>query len=185
LISLDDPVFGAGAITRDTSTQLDWLDLPLSKGRIFDDVAVEFGPGGDFAGFRHATTDEVSQLFVDAGIPVIDAGGSPDNNAPAQNLIALLGATSEQSGNPEVRGFTSSLIVGSPGARANGDLDFVLANPSYYNAQTSVSRNESLIFPNVGHWLVRPVPEPAAGWMISLAALVVAAHYRRCRCTSK
>ena len=120
-------------------------------------MADEFGPGGDFAGFGHATIDELTQLYTNAGIPVINEGGSPDNNVPAVVFIALVGATSEQLGNPETRGFTSSTVIGSPGTRANGDLDWVLSDPSYYNVQTSISRNEMLIFPNVGHWLVRAI----------------------------
>ena len=158
LISRDDPVFGVGSITRDTVTNLDWLDVPLSQGRTFIDVAGEFGSGGDFEGFRHATEAEFRTLVVNAGIPDINVTVTGDLT-PFTNLINLLGATSSQEGNPETFGFLNDPNPGSPGLRVNGDLDFFFSNgvPAYV-ASTKASRSESVQFNSVGHWLV--VPEP-------------------------
>ncbi len=161
LISLDDPVFGAGSITRDTATGLDWLDVPISQGRTFLDVAGEFGSGGDFEGFRHATEAEFQSLVVNAGIPDINVPVTGDLT-PFTDLIDLVGATDSQAGNPETLGFLNDL-GSSPELRVNGDLDFFFSGgvPAYI-ASTGVSRNESIVFDSVGHWLVRPGLEPLA-----------------------
>lgn len=108
LVATDDPMYGVGSITRDTSTGIQWLDVPLSQGRTYLDVAGEFGPGDDFPGFRHATAAELSQLYVNAGIPDIN---TPDptvaNLVPATALSQLVGPTSMASGNPQTFGFLS------------------------------------------------------------------------------
>ncbi len=51
----DDAVFGAGSITIDTDTGLEWLDWTESTNRSYNDVSGQFGAGGDFEGWRHAT----------------------------------------------------------------------------------------------------------------------------------
>lgn len=93
LISNDDPVFGSNSITFDTVTDLEWLDLTLSLNRSFSDLTGEFGLGGDFEGFRHASEAEILQLWVNAGIPNINAGPTTDNFDPIRNLQDLIGVT--------------------------------------------------------------------------------------------
>ena len=162
LISLDDPVFGAGSITRDTDTNLEWLDVPFSEGDTFVDVAGEFGSGGEFEGFRHANAAEFETLVLNAGIPAINTIVTGDLT-PFTDLINLLGATSFQDGNPQTSGFLSDIDPFEPPLRVNGDLDFLFFNgmPAY-EANTSIARNETISFPGVGHYLVRPViPEPS------------------------
>lgn len=73
LVSLDDAVFGAGALTQDSATGFQWLDLTLTGVRSYNDMvgndgSNEFVAGGDFAGFRYATLTEVEQLWLAAGI---------------------------------------------------------------------------------------------------------------------
>jgi len=70
----DDDVFGSTAIVHDSITGLDWLRLPLTGTKSYNDMngvdgSSEFEDGAQFAGFRHATMAEVKQLWVDAGIP--------------------------------------------------------------------------------------------------------------------
>lgn len=163
LVSNDDAVFGPGSITRDTDTGLEWLDVPLSQARTYLDVAGEFGPGGDFTGFRHATGDELVQLFTSAGIPNINTAATPANVAPATMLLDLVGATSMQGNNPEAFGFLSDHGL-DPASRFNGELAFVDTGVAAYAASTNqISRNEGVVFNTVGHWLVR-VPEPLGQW---------------------
>jgi hypothetical protein len=74
----DDPVFGVGAITYDSETGLEWLDITESSNKSFNYVSTQFGPGGEFEGFRHATLAEVEELWIHAGIPDIgDMSGAP------------------------------------------------------------------------------------------------------------
>jgi len=80
LISVDDPIFGVDSITRDTVTGLDWLDVTASLGRSFHDVNNEFGPGGDFEGWRYAIESELVTLFLTSvGVPFL---GSLMNTDP-------------------------------------------------------------------------------------------------------
>ncbi|MEM8779192.1 MAG: hypothetical protein AAGF26_10030 [Cyanobacteria bacterium P01_G01_bin.49] len=156
LISVNDTVFGADSITRDTDTNLEWLDVPFSQGRTFIDVSGEFGLGGDFEGFRSANAAEFETLVLNSGIPGINTTVTGDLTS-FTNLIDLLGVTSFQDSNPQTSGFLSN-SAGSQ-LRINGDLDFSLSNGTpAYEANTSISRNETLLFPNVGHYLVRSIP---------------------------
>src|SRR5262249_5795573 len=74
-----------GFITRDSATGLDWLDLSLTRNRSHDDIigkdgTNELGAGGEFAGFRYATAEEVQTLYLHAGIDelnVIQSRSSP------------------------------------------------------------------------------------------------------------
>ena len=68
----DDPVFGVGSITYDTETGYEWLDLTESLNMSFNDVSAQLGPGGQFYGFRYATAEEVGDLFLAAGIPILN-----------------------------------------------------------------------------------------------------------------
>ena len=70
-----------GATTLETSTRLEWLDLTVSQARSFDDVAGQFGAGGDFAGWRHATFSEATALFA--------ANGFPDGYNSTQSATAI------------------------------------------------------------------------------------------------
>jgi len=69
----DDAVFGAKAIVYDSDTGMEWLRLPLTGTKSYNDMigadgTDEFVPGRQFAGFRYSTMAEVKQLWVDAGI---------------------------------------------------------------------------------------------------------------------
>lgn len=68
LLSVGDSVFGSNSVTRDTDSGLEWLDVNRSRNRSFGDVVSEFGPGGEFAGWRHATTAEITALFTGQGL---------------------------------------------------------------------------------------------------------------------
>lgn len=71
-IQTNDADFGAGQdgfnITQDDETGLDWLDVTLSINLSFDFVSTQFGVGGDFEGWRYATTSEVIGFFDNAGV---------------------------------------------------------------------------------------------------------------------
>ena len=55
-------LLNSGAVTRDTVSGLDWLDLTVTAGLSYDDV-VE-GAGGWYPnGWRHAFHDEICDLY--------------------------------------------------------------------------------------------------------------------------
>ncbi|MEB3211050.1 MAG: right-handed parallel beta-helix repeat-containing protein [Leptolyngbyaceae bacterium] len=160
LFSVDDLSFGDGAITRDILAGLDWLDVPLSQGRSFLDVADELANGGDFEGFRHATEAEFRTFVINAGIPDINVDVTESSSAFSAfvELTDLVGATTHSFGFPESLGFLDDADPVSS-ARVNGDLFLFLANgiPTY-RAGTEVLRGVSFEFDTVGHWLVRNSP---------------------------
>jgi hypothetical protein len=181
LVSVDDPVFGIGAITRDTATGLEWLDVSLSNDRSFLDVAGQFGMGGDFEGFRHATGMELIQLYSNAGIPDIDVfGGSTANLAPVMGLIDLVGHTRSQGEYLETFGLVDDIAFQS--LRFSGDLDFLTINSSpAYAAMVlnGFARSETIAFDFVGHWLVRPVPVPSSFILLTTGLALLGGIIRR------
>jgi hypothetical protein len=60
-------VLDLGDVTRDASTGLDWLDVTVTQGLSYNQVAARLGPGGDFEGWRFATADELGELIVNFG----------------------------------------------------------------------------------------------------------------------
>lgn len=124
LVSGDHPLFGEDSVTFDTSTGLTWLDIPFSADRSYNDISSEFGPGGDFEGFRYATSGEVISLWLNAGIPVIP-GNDPSNVVPISGLIDLIGATFDNGSFREVAASTAD-----PGFLSNSRLVHAIAHNS-------------------------------------------------------
>jgi len=90
----EDSAFGIDTITRDTATDLRWLDVPITSGTSHAEILVETQPGGLYDGYRLATPDELSTFFENAGI---DLGAAalgdfvPQNHDPIVALTELVG----------------------------------------------------------------------------------------------
>lgn len=101
---------GDGKLTRDTATNLEWLDVRLTLNQTFDQVRT----GPFYAqGFRHATKAELQTLFINAGIPDDGFDTSITNPNEAIALIGLLGATSASSFGSTTMGFSGSDYFGN------------------------------------------------------------------------
>lgn len=202
LIHVNDPSLPASAdgfnLTRDTITGFEWLDVTLSVGRSFGDLigtdgTNEFLPGGDFAGFRHASLLELSGWT---------ASGQIDS------LFKNFGFTSTFSsigGYPLVRDYLTYLgCLGSCGSWGyiygiyvdnNDPLD-----PDYALVEAFLGQGftfgrvdvaDSDVFtlfasngggsPQAGHYLVRPssAPEPHAALLLLMAAALLGLRARR------
>ena len=167
LVVSDWQAAGDGAITFDTATGLQWLDLDASFNRSVTDVTAQLGAGGDFEGFRYASEMEVRTLFVDAGIPDLSGSWNSLNYLPVQNLQTLIGVTrasfGESFGATSDQGISPSYVLGiglqqqSNPASSVYQQARVLTNSSIMLDQTSF----------LAHWLVRPVPLPSALWLFS------------------
>ena len=82
LMQLDLATGGDGAVTRDTRTGLDWLDLSLTDGWSVDDaLASEFVTR---FGYRLANAVEVDSLLESAGV---DAGLFNPDQAAAEEIM--------------------------------------------------------------------------------------------------
>lgn len=208
LVEIDDLSLPASPdgfnLTQDLTTGLEWLDVTVTEGRTFDDLVGndgtnEFEPGGDFEGFRHATALELT-------------GWTPSGQL--DSLFSNFGFTSTFSsigGYPLVRGFLSYVgCVGSCGTWGfiQGayveDLVEPLA-PRWAKAEALFSQGNNfgrldagtslplVSFPTngsvtiYGHFLVRPLPEPATTTALGagIAALAFLARRRRAHQTPR
>ena len=99
LASIDDPVFGPGALTRDNATGLDWLDLTVTQDQSFNQVTARLGAGGDLQGYRFATAQELFVFWENAGIdphvglPSETIGFVVSPEAAVRDWVALVGDT--------------------------------------------------------------------------------------------
>ncbi len=96
--SVHGAIVDNGNYTADTATGLDWLDVTLSQGRSYDDVANQFGSGGDFEGWGFATTAQFVTLLVNAtGLSTTEIanplGYVLSNSDKAHDIVTLLGNT--------------------------------------------------------------------------------------------
>lgn len=161
LESRSDDFFGVDSITYDTDTDLEWLDIDLTTDLSYYEIEAEFEPDGEFFGFRHATVNEIGQLFINAGIPDIDAewGGSSANVVSAIDLLSMIGNTSSDNGYPEVTGITGSL--NGCNVLHSGHLKYFNRNSieTYSVSTSSVYYGVSFANPEIGHWLVRDTPK--------------------------
>lgn len=78
----------------DTDTGLDWLDVTASVNLSFNYVESQFGEGGEFEGWRHATGDEFNALLVGwTGITNNGYGLTQVRDESLDPLIQMLGDT--------------------------------------------------------------------------------------------
>ena len=97
LIEVDIFSAGDGLLTRDTNTNLDWLDLTVSQGFTYNDI---IGGAGNFlaSGFTHASNSVVGTFLTNAGLPTITTTFTADAFGPAMTLQALVGITRDEGG---------------------------------------------------------------------------------------
>jgi hypothetical protein len=191
VLSADWKTAGDGLLTHDTVTSYNWLDVTQTKNLSYNDVESQLGPGGLFAGFHHATYDELVTFQADAGIPDI---GFPStaNLVPVQNLISLVGATQSFSSAAilDSDGYYNSTLHSPPGFHDRFHLVApylgTMGGTNFYG--NNVPFNDNYPDPRIGHWLVSgpaaAAPEPAtlsifACSMLSLPFLARCGKRRR------
>ena len=184
----ENSAFGANTITRDTATDLRWLDLTESAGFSRTQILQELEPGGIFAGYRLATAAEVSAFFVHAGFDLATEEFVTQNYAPAVVLAGLVGQL----------GSDGSCGVGCSFAYTIGYVDAVSPQPpllavadfawfdntagqgvGYPQApigRASFGSASDAEDPGTGSWLVQ-APEPGAA-ALALAAFAALAALR-------
>ena len=195
LISTDLNISGDGLLTFDERTSLEWLDAPLSLNRSYNDLvgldgSDEFAIGGDFEGFRLASTDEVRSLFIDTlGIPSTNfAQWAPDSYDKVLSLQSLMGVTSGGDF-AEIRSITSDVFsedgvdyhwqsfarICQNNSNAVCQNDINTANANVNGTLISDTRSSS----TTGSWLVRhgvnSAPEPGVLVLLSigLAGIII------------
>ena len=128
------PLVDLGNTTYDPNTGLRWLDVNLSADRSYNDVSSQFGVGGDFAGYRYASGNEVSTLFRDAGIKTVPCNQCSGDGQFVlyDSLITMLGVTAEAVDIRYTMGLTSDIpYPGYPG-RGLGVVQWDVRNPPIF-----------------------------------------------------
>ncbi len=181
LVSVDWMAAGDGLLTRDTASNLEWLDLTQTYNQTVAAVLPQTALGGTFAGFRLGLVEEVHDLMVAAGLPVSTTTGTISTSAidlaAANGLTALLGET--------VGAHFGSAYVGSRGHLNDGGSDrvvgfYTIGGSSLFNDYFSGSPT----WPGAGVWLVRDandVPEPASLALLGLGMAGLVASRRKQR----
>ena len=179
LVSEDWKTTGDNLITLDTITGLEWLDLTETRNISRDYVLTQFGSGGEFAGYRYATSAEVVDLWSNFGIN-LNASAPFGSTGVNSNLIT---ATSIL-GNPMcdyvcswypygALGFTSDHPSGDPTLYYElGSYYYPDSNTTYYvrtgQVATSSSGNSGIL----SHYLVvAQVPVPPTLWLFGSGLL--------------
>jgi hypothetical protein len=176
----DDVVFGPGSITHDSATDLEWLDVSITKGRSYNDVFDSINDlNNDLYGFQYATATELHQMFG-----VFDTNGAvlQDLLGEAEELVRLLGPTTDwedrvTQGLYDDGGADSELLVGRAwlGVRPPWRCSVVIKD----------SELKDYVNRGLGHWLVReaspqaPIPEPATLMLLGVGLLGLLALRRK------
>jgi hypothetical protein len=191
LIDLNDLMLPGSAdganITRDTLTGIEWLDVDVSFGRTFGDLTGqdgtnEFGPGGDFEGFRYATLVEFTGQ--NAGPQLDSLMRSAGLGVPAFSFVAGYGPVRGLIGHVGCFGSCGSYgyawgAIEEAGAETQVFVEaFTSQGLNWGRSDQRVTLN--LFGPNntlplqKGNWLVRPVavPEPCTGVLLGLGLLI-------------
>jgi len=185
VVSLDDPRFGPGAITLDTDTRLEWLDVSVTEGMSLDAVVAQLGIGGAFEGFSVARTSDFRTLIGHAGWVFAENTAYVDDRAKyevALGLARLLGLTHSSN---EPQNLSYGFVADTdPSGRPYYD--------AIYSAHSAVYPFSSGVFTNqfshpahtgldhVGVWLHRaqaaphPIDEPGVPALLGAAVLMMA-----------
>jgi hypothetical protein len=88
--------FDNDTYTTDSISGLDWLDVTASVYRSYNDVSSQFGTGGDFEGWRYATSIEFNALvtnYTGNAISPTETGVIYQYDDKVDGLVSLLGST--------------------------------------------------------------------------------------------
>jgi hypothetical protein len=156
---------GDGLLTVDSTTGLEWLDLTVTKSMTVAEVTAQLAPGGQFEGFSYASSDQVGEMFFDAGLQEYSTkpaplGGytywDPLHRELVEVLQSLWGITGESPGVRLSRG-----AIGEKPPYSIGFERFEAALYIYDTGQVSTGLQWGPVldlYDYVGHVLVRSPP---------------------------
>jgi hypothetical protein len=176
---------------------LDWRDITDTVNTSFYDAQAQFGPGGLFAGWRHATLDELVQYWVNSGgawDPV--TGKSTVAESWVNDLLDLWGYTDlVAGGSRRAYVFVSDCgeLAGAPHCdwrqtpwlsealqSAGQDAlafapygEFAAGNPHPYLGHALVRSSVECVDTNNGICQPTSVPEPSSLAMVALGVLAM------------
>jgi hypothetical protein len=169
LVSKDWKDTGDNLITRDTVSGLEWLDMTETNDMSYNFVSLQLDVGGQFEGWRYASSEEVIILWGNFGINLAGSGlgSSVGLNTGIITATDFFGDTSAEY--YSLNTGSAGLVSNSPAAGEH------IAMGAYYNQPTNTSYyyQDSIIFGDDTHYLyygsylvqTSPVPVPTAAWL--------------------
>lgn len=160
LLSAEDKI-----ITRDTRTGLEWLDLDATPGVSVGNILRSEAWVNNY-GFRFATAEEVSDLWVNSfGVNLTAGGFISINYAPAQNLVAFMGGVQDTTSAGDIDRYIWGSNRATP-SNTGWRQSYVFINDTNSTAQFSLNHQDQDLENSLQdqHFLVRAtvVPLPPA-----------------------
>ena len=156
-----------GDITTDTISGFEWLDVTLTAGKSYDYVSSQFGAGGQFEGWRYASSAELSGFFDSAGGSGEYIGYDPSHHSIVPDIMNMWGTLTVYSANTT----TIAMLADSPAdglhyyasiyefySYVNRDDYINLFEGSWDDTRTNTGISSALVRASV-------VPVPAAVWL--------------------
>ena len=180
LMSADDSFFGAGSVTRDDVSGLEWLDLSQSATLNYSTVSAALGVGGRFVGWRYASVAEVEGFWISGGIPYTGTGTYSTTAVLAlQNLWGLTYIDNT----PINTAYYSYAMTANQPATGSAQVSQLVcfATSGSISACGALSVSSPLSYATLASALVRPsvVPVPAAVWLFGTALIGLVGFSKR------
>jgi hypothetical protein len=182
LVSAADARF---AWTSDSLTGLDWLDFdggaaPSTMGRSFNDVSSQFGNGGDYEGWRYASSAErLTFIFNATGVSYVgdfvrsSGDPSPGYDGVTNGVASFTGFTQDFFGLFQQIFAIDSDVLNAGFHHLSQMKFFTSGSPTdEWAGHPTLEWADGDASPDIGSWLVRstsPVPLPGALWLLGSA----------------
>jgi len=182
LIQHDWETVNDTALTYDTTTGLEWLDITVTAGLSYNEVAAELGTGGAYEGFSFASKQQVLNLLTAVDLQEIpnvpEYLGGEDQ---IQTLLSSWGVTWNLGTGERTEFLTSNTEGLASGEHWTGRMFWLAVGDTGVTAEY-LARDDNYSNLTIGSALVRaasPVPVPAAVWLFGSGLIVLFGITRR------